>query len=197
MFGDLYINSKQWDKLKIAQSVTVEPQNGLYKPQADYVTDDSGIPILRVDSFYDGKVSDWGSLKRLNCSDRDIEKYTLHEDDIVINRVNSLEYLGKCAHIRGMHETTVYESNMMRMHFDPVRFNPVYVTKLLCSQYIYHQILNCAKKAVNQASINQQDVLNFEIYQPPKVLQDEFAEFCKQVNKSKSAVKTNTDSISD
>ena len=185
MFGDPYTNPLKWKKLKIKDAVTVEPQNGLYKPQSDYVTDRSGIPILRIDGFYDGIVTDFASLKRLKCSETEKQKYLLLEDDIVINRVNSIEYLGKCAHIKGLLEDTVYESNMMRMHFDPESYNPAYICKLLCSQFIYDQIVNHAKKAVNQASINQKDVLDFNIYQPPVDLQNQFADFVQQVDKSK------------
>ena len=193
MFGDPYVNPLKWKMLKIKDAVTIEPQNGLYKPQSDYVTDGSGTPILRIDGFYNGRVTDFGSLKRLKCSGMEQQRYLLLEDDIVINRVNSIEYLGKCAHIKGLLEDTVYESNMMRMHFDPEYYNPVYICKLLCSQYIYDQIVNHAKKAVNQASINQKDVLDFNIYQPPLDLQNEFANFVKQVDKSKVAVQKSLD----
>lgn len=55
----------------------------------------------------------------------------------------------------------------------------------MISQFIYDQIVNHAKKSVNQASINQKDVLDFNIYQPPLDLQNEFADFVHQVNKSK------------
>ena len=188
MFGDPYVNPLKWKKLKIKDAVTIEPQNGLYKPQSDYVTDGTGIPILRIDGFYDGMVTDFASLKRLKCSETERQRYLLLEDDIVINRENSIEYLGKCAHIKELLEDTVYESNMMRMHFDPEYYNPVYICKLLCSQFIYDQIVNHAKKSVNQASINQKDVLDFNIYQPPLDLQNEFADFVHQVNKSKVVV---------
>ena len=188
MFGDPYVNPLKWKKLKIKDAVTIEPQNGLYKPQSDYVTDGTGIPILRIDGFYDGMVTDFASLKRLKCSETERQRYLLLEDDIVINRVNSIEYLGKCAHIKELLEDTVYESNMMRMHFDPEYYNPVYICKLLCSQFIYDQIVNHAKKSVNQPSINQKDVLDFNIYQPPLDLQNEFADFVHQVNKSKVVV---------
>lgn len=185
MFGDPYFNTMGWKKLKIKDAVTVEPQNGMYKPQSDYVTNNCGVPILRIDGFYNGKVTDFSSLKRLNCAETERKKYLLFEDDIVINRVNSIEHLGKCAHIKGLLEDTVYESNMMRMHFDPKRFNPTYVCELLCSQFIYDQIINHAKKAVNQASINQKDVLDFDIYQPSIYLQNEFADFVTRTEKSK------------
>ena len=193
MFGDPYVNPLKWKMLKIKDAVTIEPQNGLYKPQSDYVTDGSGTPILRIDGFYNGRVTDFGSLKRLKCSGIEQQRYLLLEDDIVINRVNSIEYLGKCAHIKGLLEDTVYESNMMRMHFDPEYYNPVYICQLLCSQYIYDQIVNHAKKAVNQASINQKDVLDFNIYQPPLDLQNEFADFVNQVDKSKVAIQAALD----
>ena len=58
----------------------------------------------------------------------------------------------------------------------------------MLSQFIYDQIVNHAKKSVNQASINQKDVLDFNIYQPPLDLQNEFANFVQQVDKSKVAV---------
>ena len=185
LFGDPYVNPLKWKRLKIKDAVTIEPQNGLYKPQSDYVADGTGTPILRIDGFYNGRVTDFGSLKRLKCSGMEQQRYLLLEDDIVINRVNSIEYLGKCAHIKGLLEDTVYESNMMRMHFDPEHYNPVYICKLLCSQYIYDQIVNHAKKAVNQASINQKDVLDFNTYQPPLELQNQFADFVVSVDKSK------------
>lgn len=45
-----------------------------------------------------------------------------------------------------------------------------------------------AKKAVNQASINQQDVLSFRMFVPPLELQEQFAAFVEQTDKSKVAV---------
>lgn len=185
MFGDPFLNLMNWNKIKIANAVTVEPQNGMYKPQSNYVTDGTGTPILRIDSFYDGEVTDFSLLKRLVCNEEEKQKYALREDDIIINRVNSIEYLGKCARITGLKEETVYESNMMRMHFDSKRFNPIYIIQLLCSQFIYRQIVNHAKKAINQASINQKDVLDFDIYEPTIELQNTFGGFVKQTEQLK------------
>ena len=188
MFGDPELNPKKWPIKTLGDVLSVEPQNGLYKPQSDYVHDGTGIPILRIDAFYDGKVTDLSGLKRLNCTDTERSRYLLVENDIVINRVNSLEYLGKCAWITGLIEPTVFESNMMRFHVDESRINPCYITRLLCSPFIYKQILNRAKKAVNQASINQRDVQNLKILIPPVELQKQYAAFVAQVDKSKVIV---------
>ena len=186
MFGDPMTNPYNLPKVILGSVLTIEPQNGLYKPQFDYVSDGTGVPILRIDSFYEGKVSNLSSLKRLICSEIELKRYSLYENDIVINRVNSIEYLGKCGLIQGLVENTVFESNMMRLHVDEHKFHPVYITKLLCSEFIYQQILRRAKKAVNQASINQKDVQSFVVYMPPIEQQDQFAAFVKQTDKSKS-----------
>ena len=187
MFGDPSTNPMGWEQLDIGQLMTVEPQNGLYKPQTDYVPE-GGAPILRIDAFYGGKVLSFEKLKRLKCSEEEIQRYSLCEDDIVVNRVNSLEYLGKCAHISGLNEPTVYESNMMRFHLDDGRISAVFATHMLCSEFVYHQILKRAKKAVNQASINQGDVKSICMPVPPLNLQNQFVAFVSEVDKSKAVV---------
>ena len=193
MFGDPEINPMCWPIKTLDTLLSIEPQNGLYKPQSDYVQDGSGTPILRIDAFYDGRVTSFLGLKRLQCSEAEKSRYLLKENDIVINRVNSLEYLGKCAWITGMVEPTVFESNMMRFHVNESEIDPCFLTRLLCSSFVYNQILNRAKKAVNQASINQSDVQSFRIIVPPINLQTQFATFVAQIDKSKSVIQKTLD----
>ena len=195
MFGDLVENPKQFPCVSLGSIMTVMPQNGLYKPQSAYVQDKTGTPILRIDGFYNGKVTDFNSLKRLHCTDSEKERYLLLENDIVINRVNSIEYLGKCACISGLQEDTVFESNMMRFHLDDSKANSIYITTVLCSQYVYRQILVRAKKAVNQASINQGDVQNFDVIIPPLSLQNQFATFVEEVDEQKQNVQQSLDKL--
>ena len=195
MFGDSVANTKNFPSTTLETVMTVFPQNGLYKPQTDYVQDDTGIPILRIDAFYNGKVTNWNTLKRLICSETEIDRYLLRENDIVINRVNSIEYLGKCAHIVGLKEKTVFESNMMRFHMDEKKVNAVYVTEVLCTEDIYRQILRRAKKSVNQASINQEDVKSLEILVPPLSLQNQFAAFVERVDQQKQTVQQSLDKL--
>ena len=195
MFGDSVANTKNFPSTPLETVMTVFPQNGLYKPQTDYVQDDTGIPILRIDAFYNGKVTNWNTLKRLICSETEIDRYLLKENDIVINRVNSIEYLGKCAHIVGLKEKTVFESNMMRFHMDEKKVNAVYVTEVLCTEDIYRQILQRAKKSVNQASINQKDVKSLEILVPPLSFQNQFAAFVERVDKQKQTVQQSLEKL--
>lgn len=150
--------------IELKEVLKFGPQNGLYKPGSEYGT---GVPIIRIDSFYDGKISHLSGLKRLNCSPSELDTYGLNVGDILINRVNSLVFLGKCGLITALHEPTVFESNMMRCTPDITKIDGRFLTFLLCSSLIKEQILKKAKNAVNQSSINQKDVNSLQIICPP------------------------------
>lgn len=143
------------------------PQNGLYKPKSDY---GSGVRILRIDGFYNGFISPTYDFKRLHVSQEEINRYSLKVNDLVVNRVNSMPYLGKCALVRKLDETTVFESNMMRFRLNDEKANPEYVTYYLSSLLGKKELTKNAKQAVNQASINQTDVGNALIPVPIDIL---------------------------
>ena len=96
----------------------------------------------------------------------EIEQYHLNVNDIVINRVNSMAYLGKSALIRELPEECVFESNMMRISLTTQKAIPEYIIKYLNSVIGVQELRKNAKQAVNQASINQQDVKNVAIKLP-------------------------------
>lgn len=146
------------DEYKPLRTVFLDsPQNGLYKPKTSY---GSGVRILRIDGFYDGRILDNYDFKRLELSESEIEQFQLNKGDLVVNRVNSMAYLGKCALVRNLAGITVYESNIMRIKLDITKVNPEYVTYYLSSYFGRKELTKNAKQAVNQASINQTDVSN-------------------------------------
>lgn len=110
----------------------------------------------------------------------------MHEGDIVVNRVNSIEYLGKSAIVPVLREPVVFESNMMRFVVDAKMALPSYVVAFLQSGFIKRQIGVAAKQAVNQASINQTDVSAFQINIPPLALQQTFVRRIAAVEKLKA-----------
>lgn len=133
------------------------PQNGLYKSKSFY---GEGNPILRIDGFYDGEVVPNYEYKRVRLDAEEIKKYALHIGDIVVNRVNSMSYLGKCALIRNLEEPTIFESNVMRFRLDKQQIDLEYAMYYLSTSFGRHELIKNAKQAVNQASINQTDVGN-------------------------------------
>jgi type I restriction enzyme, S subunit len=96
-----------------------------------------------------------------------LEQFALAEGDILINRVNSPKFLGKSALVQGMPELSVYESNMMRLRLDGSRVKQGYAVLYLRSTGGLEELRKNAKHAVNQSSINQEDVKGVLFALPP------------------------------
>lgn len=146
------------------------PQNGLYKPSSAYGV---GVKIIRIDSFYSGEITDWNRLRSLAVDQSELESWGVNTGDILINRVNSIEYLGKCALVRSVPEPTVFESNVMRMSLRTDLVNPEYLMRFLSSEIGRKKLITKAKHAVNQASINQGDVKACKVPLPSLTEQNE------------------------
>lgn len=172
MFGEPTTNRRHLPVVPLGRLIAEGPQNGLYRPVSAY---GRGTRILRIDGFYSGRVTDLADLKRLEATAAEVEKYGLRELDIVINRVNSEEYLGKSAIIPPLDEPVLFESNMMRFSVDSKEVLPLFVIAHLQTPFTRREILRKAKRAINQASINQQDVAGLSFLKPPRHEQERFA----------------------
>jgi len=172
-FGEPEANPNGFSEMTFGKLIVDGPTNGLYKPSSAYR--DDGIRILRINNFYDGRIEDPRSFRRLRASQAELQTYGLSKDDIVINRVNSREYLGKSALIPELQEPTVFESNMMRLRIDTTKLAPIFCIAFLQTDFIKRQIAARTKDAVNQSSINQSDVRSFKFLVPPLDLQRAFA----------------------
>lgn len=171
MFGNFSDQSTEWPIVSLGDLIAMGPQNGLYRPSCNY---GSGFPIVRIDSFQNGSPIAVDELKRVRIPESDSESYSLHNGDIVINRVNARTHLGKATVVTGLVEKTVFESNMMRLRLDTDRVLPDYVGTALQTPYLKSQIQTAAKDAVNQSSINQKDVKSLRIPVPPITLQQNY-----------------------
>lgn len=186
LFGDPVKNPKGWEVRRLENLILEGPKNGLYKSSNEY---GEGYPILRIDSFYNGKVGNITNLKRVKATEKDLKQFQVFENDIVINRVNSKSHLGKCGLIPKLKEITLFESNMMRIKFKK-ELEPIYTSFILSTDFVKKQILERAKDAVNQSSINQDDVKSFKIPVPPISLQQHFAKIVEQIEVQKEQAKT-------
>ncbi|MDP3888151.1 hypothetical protein [Hydrogenophaga sp.] len=145
------------------------PQNGLYLPKEMY---GEGVPILRIDDYQTAWIRPVGELRRVKAMPDQASTWALREGDLVINRVNSMTHLGKCALIPSWLSGAVFESNMMRMRVIAT-VSPKYVEHYLASRLGKTRLTGNAKWAVNQASINQKDVRATPIFLPDLATQHE------------------------
>jgi len=126
-------------------------KNGIYKPKNFYAED--GIACLRMYNIENGKIV-WKNIKRMTLSPREIEEYSLTEGDILVNRVNSRELVGKTAPITSGLEECVYESKNIRLRLLNDVSHFIYVAawfNLFGRQYFDRN----TQQTVGMASINQ------------------------------------------
>lgn len=155
---------KGWEWFRFGELFSESPQNGLYKPSTEYGT---GTPIIRIDGFYDGVILNSYQFKRVRLNDDEVNRYLISVGDILVNRVNSMPYLGKCGIVKHLNEKTVFESNIMKIRVKKEISFSEYISIYLTSKKGLSELRKNAKQAVNQASINQTDVSNVLIPLPP------------------------------
>lgn len=163
----------EWEVVRFEEIMSNDPQNGLYKPLDEYVT--NGTPIVRIDNFNNGELGDPKYFKRVELSEEEIERYKLSPHDIVINRVNSITHVGKSALIPVLEEDTVFESNMMRISLNLSVASPEYVIRILVFPSFLGRLRLKAKTAIAQVSLNQHDIRSAPIPLPPLPEQQQIA----------------------
>ena len=133
----------------------------------------------------DGKLN-IQNLKYIDIPEKDLEKYVVRKGDVLFNRTNSIELVGK---------TCIYELNfdmviagyIIRIRTNNNILNSRYLSEFLNFPSTKKFLRNIAKGAVNQANINAKELQDISVPLPPLSLQNEFADFVAQVDKSQFA----------
>lgn len=91
-----------------------------FVPSAEYGIStslgDSGIPVLRMNNFFDGEAD----VADLKYSDIKVpERLLLNEGDVLFNRTNSWEHVGRTGIWRGQLEKATFASYLVRLNPQP------------------------------------------------------------------------------
>lgn len=181
MFGDPIRNPKGWKVVTIGDIVT-EVRYGTSKPAVE----GGKYPYLRMNNLTADGHLDLNDLKYIDISDDEVEKCVVRKGDVLFNRTNSIDLVGKTA-VFDLPDDMVIAGYIIR-----VRLNEKILPEVL-SQYMNLEALkdilrSMAKGAVNQANINAQELQSIRIYVPDIELQKQFVEMKDQVDKSKSKI---------
>ena len=124
MFGNPLTNEKSFKKGKVGD-YTIDIRYGTSKP-----ADIDGIyPYLRMNNLtYDGYL-DYSDLKFINLQGDELEKYSIKRGDVLFNRTNSIELIGKTACYLES-EVKVIAGYIIRVRFND-EINPIYFTKYM------------------------------------------------------------------
>jgi type I restriction enzyme, S subunit len=138
-------------------------KNGIYKPASSYT--DDGLACLRMYNIGEGKIV-WRDIKRMRLSEAEIRDYELLPGDLLVNRVNSRELVGKSVAIPTGLERCVFESKNIRVRIRCDLASPEFVSYRLLSAGSRYFSQN-AQQVVGMASISQPQVARFPLPLPP------------------------------
>tara|TARA_R110000851_G_scaffold73979_1_gene163101 strand:+ start:4192 stop:5715 length:1524 start_codon:yes stop_codon:yes gene_type:complete len=116
------------------------------------------IPVIRMGNLQNGGI-DWSDLVYTSDSE-EIEKYSLRTNDVLFNRTNSPELVGKTARYKG-EQPALFAGYLIRVNQIETIALPDYVNYFLNS-HIAKQYGNSVKTdGVNQSNINGEKLQNY------------------------------------
>ncbi len=129
-------------------------------------TDGEGIPILRMGNIQNGHL-DVSDLKHISLSAKELTKYRLSEGDILFNRTNSLELVGKSATFTALKGDWVFASYLIRLDVDRRKALPEYVTAVINNRIGRDYVYRTARRAIGMVNINAKQIQRLELPLPP------------------------------
>ena len=131
------------------------------------------VPVLRMGNIQNG-IIDWNDLVYSNNED-DIAKYALKKNDVLFNRTNSPEHVGKVGLYRG-ERPAIFAGYLIRIKYKPELINPVYLAYILNSREMREYGFSVMSKSINQANIGGGTLAKYKIPVPPMSVQNKLAE---------------------
>ncbi|MFD3412016.1 hypothetical protein [Streptomyces cyaneofuscatus] len=139
-------------------------------PSVDYgisvaLNEDSrGIPTLRMNNLLDGR-PELGDLRY--CPQSVDSKHLLRVGDVLFNRTNSIEHVGKSVMWGGELEEATFASYLVRLNPDVTRLEPRYLVEWLQHPVIRQRVRSIATVAVQQVNVNPSRLRELFIDFPP------------------------------
>lgn len=182
MFGDPVQNSLKW----VTKSLL---EMGYCKNGVNFHSGDSGIEIhcLGVGDFKDYSVVDGTDyLPTISLSEEPPEESMLQDGDIVFVRSNGNKALvGRCLVVYPHNTPTTYSGFCIRYRLTSDEVNTSYLLRVLKADSMRKKMIG---RGANIQNLNQKTLATLNIPIPPMELQEQFAEFVNQTDKSKIAV---------
>ena len=180
MFGDPAINEKNWIIIDLESVTTIVTYGLTVRPE--YI--DDGIELVSARELHKGYVA-YGEAPKISLGDfkKLSEKGKPQKNDILFSKTGSI---GHCALVEDEKSFAITQ-NAARIGLDIEKVNPVWLLYYLRMDYIQNWCKNHAKgNAVKDFQL--QDMKVIPLFDCSLELQNKFADFVNQVDKSKFVV---------
>ncbi len=149
--------------------------------------DESGTPILRMGNIQNGRL-DLSDLKYLHLSEKDRAKLLLAPGDILVNRTNSAELVGKCA-VFYLDGEYAFASYLIRLRADTMRAEPRLVASYINSPRGRAYMFSERKQMTGQANVNATKLKALPIALPPLAEQRSMVAYLDDLEAKVNALK--------
>lgn len=176
MFGDPATNPKGLDVVALGEVLA----SADYGSSAKAGDDESGLPMIRMGNVdYSGNV-DLAALKYVDLPPDDVARFGLKDGDILFNRTNSKELVGKTGLWIGDREA-ILASYFIRLRVDERLARPFFVWAFMNTPHMKRVLFDTARGAIGQANINSRELRAFRIPLPGLYEQARFESRCRDV----------------
>ncbi len=178
MFGDPVRNEKKFELITI-RDLCDEVKYGTSEKASEI----GKYQYLRMNNISFKGYMDFKDLKYVNVSEKELPKYIVKKGDILFNRTNSKELVGKTGIITN-DDIYVIAGYLIRIRTNELA-NPYYIWAHLNSKWSKLTLNNMCKNIVGMANINAQELQDILILKAPINLQNQFAERVKIIEAQK------------
>ena len=192
MFGDMLLNTKMWNKQPLESMADIV--SGITKGRKIKGQSMIKVPYMAVSNVKDGYI-DWTTVKTIEATEQEIEQYQLLPDDVLMTEGGDPDKLGRGAIIKETLENCIHQNHIFRVRLNESVILPVFFAEYLKHQKSKRYFIGCAKQTTGIASINMRQLKALPVLLPPLALQEQFAAFVEQVDKSKLAVKQSLEKL--
>jgi type I restriction enzyme S subunit len=170
MFGDPGTNPFGWPMMRA----------GEFMETCDYGTSQKandagrGIVVLRMGNVTTNGELNLDNLKTVELAEDELARQRLRAGDILFNRTNSRELVGKTGMWDGRFEA-VAASYFIRARLRSDIEHPQHFTTFMNLPYMKRRLAEMARGAIGQANINAKELKSIPVPVPPMALQMDFS----------------------
>ncbi|CAN5490476.1 hypothetical protein BH23BAC4_BH23BAC4_01180 [soil metagenome] len=132
--------------------------------------DGVGFKTFRMNELVEGECVDRGDMKSADIPAKEFEKYRLSRGDVLFNRTNSFEHVGRTG-IFDLVGDYCFASYLIRLTVAKGKADPFFVNVSMNSKSFQQGIKQFASRAIGQSNINAKNLAAYPIPLPPLATQ--------------------------
>jgi len=157
---------KSWDVIPLGDVLEMA-QYGM----SDKGVESGNYPILRMTNQVNGRIVT-NDFQWVEIGKDDFEKFSVKPGDILFNRTNSFDLVGRTA-IFDLEGDYVFASYLIRLRVDRDRLNPFFLNHYFNSDTTQQRLKSIATRAVSQSNISATRLKGFSVPLPDLKEQNE------------------------